>query len=213
LKLCPHCGGYPLRTALARSQGESETAVEGQLALESFPSHPTAIEARSLNGEIVQIGLDADGRFRVPLKPGTYSLAVLMDGARELIVFPRKDSTIDADFKVKSPNAVVSLGQVQHVASVADAGFQMLAAGTCSEGAMCIDDDTQVSCESEDDDDTEHEFDGEEERADESSAGAAGSVVEAAPTEGACAVAEHNAPNEIGCSGDDEGEGEGKGED
>lgn len=202
------CCGVLAGLVLASCGGKTEwtdSTVQGELDLASFPAAPVAVEATNEQGRVIQSKLAA-GAFELQLPRGhKYQLMVVMTSGAEPIVFPRADGSLDLDFSVSSGGAVVALGAVHHFASAPPTGFDLKV-------------DAQVSCEA----DEENEQEGEHEDADETddddvecengvdaTTGAACVDDPEADPNQPMAVAEQNAPDEIGgCADDDEEEDE-----
>lgn len=215
------CGGLTTRT---------DSTVQGHLDVASFPSTPTAIQARDEHGNVVQAALNA-GQFSLKLPQGhKYQLDVLMSGGQEPVVFPRGDGSLDLDFKISGAGAVVQLGAIHHFDSAPIGGFVIKTTasgegevGECVDGTImgsgeaCVDDDAKATCEAGDDNEQEGEHqdadesdgDGECENGVDLATGAACvDEPEADPTK-PMAVAEHNAPEDVGgCDDEEEEDGE-----
>ena len=193
--------------ACSSSKTPSETTMRGSLALTSFPSAPTAVEAKDEQGAVVRAAVDPSGSFALALPAGhTYTASVILAAGSEPMVYPRKSGRLDPAFKVSSKGAVVALGSVRHVPAAPAGGFKIKSAGADGE----VDDDNVVECESGDHHDDG--ADGECENGKDAKTGAPctdddaaeGSADPAKPM----AVAEHNAPDDVGGCEDGEADGE-----
>ncbi|MFZ5894644.1 MAG: hypothetical protein ACOY0T_26515 [Myxococcota bacterium] len=188
--------------SLGCGRTEQDSALNGRVAVNSFPSAPTSIEARAQDGRLVQVALGADGAFHLPLKPGTYTVSVVMSDAREPLVFPRKNGQLDSTFTVSSPNASVYVGEIRHLTSAPSAGFTMMGTGaSCASNQVCVDDDGATSCDGEEDqEDQDDEQEGEhhDERA--TPEPDAPDLATGESIFGPMALAEHNVPDRVGCS-------------
>jgi hypothetical protein len=149
-------GALTLAAACSGSPGARESTVRGTAALQTFAVGPTAIVARDEIGSIVRGAVDGQGRFTLPLSKGhTYRLALEGSGAGVPIVFPRASGLLDASFVLKTNGASLGLGQVRYYPSAPASGFHVLsakvpAAAPAGDCVDCVNDDSQVTCESSD---------------------------------------------------------------
>ena len=216
------CGGKTIRT---------DSTIQGNLDLASFPTAPAGVDAIDENGVVVSSKVGPAGAFKLSVDSGhSYQIRVTFASGSEPLVFPRSAQLLDLDFHVSSGRAIVALGAVRHFGSAPANGFYMQPAagsagggdGECVDGVeqgtgkACVDDDAEVSCEIGDDDEQEGEHednasdgDGECENGVALTTGAACTDDALADPSQPMAVAEHNVPDEVGgCAEGEEGDEE-----
>lgn len=214
----------PPADPIASSDGATST-VTGALALSSFPSAPTTVDAIDETGLKVQAGIDAQGGFRLALAKGhTYRLVVGLQSSSEPLVFPRTSSRLDTTVRVSTAAATIALGAVRHFDAAPAGGFTVKSASTATKpetenesegddgecvdgkdatsGAACVDDEVTATCDAGEAEDGPDEGDGDGD-------GETNDDGDADPTK-PMAVPEHNAPDDVaGCSEGAGGEGPG----
>jgi hypothetical protein len=196
---------------------ERDTVVQGRLELSTFPTRPTAVRATTETGASRSFSLGENGAFRLPLAPGhRYTLDIVSAERSAPLIFPRATALFDRTFRVTGPNATVDLGRVSCLPS-APASFAFSAEAQAGDReAVRIDDETREQCGDEEErerEGDEHEESKASEASEPESKAVDGDVgVASADPSAPMAVAEHNAPENIGNCGQ-QGEFEGEHED
>lgn len=204
--------------------------VAGTLALESFPSAVHQITVVDKNGQKTRVAVGKDGSFSVPLAAGSsYRLFLSDDGSALPMVLSSRGGKLAGTIRVVSGGAKVDLGKVQYWAGLSAGGGAVLpalpaASGACDgeenddgddgenqdgagdgqtdeSGADCVDGIDAVTHQECDGGPAANQNDGEAEAGDE--------VDESAPM----GVPENGISGDVGCGGDDQGDGDGENED
>ena len=126
-----------LITGCAAKSSVSETTAQGQLALSTFPEHPSAVVARTTSGVEKVSTPSATGAFVLSLAKGeSYSIRVVMESRSVVIGMPRTSGSIDRSFKVSSAGVHIDLGVVRyHAAGATDPVVPGAEAASCEDGS------------------------------------------------------------------------------
>lgn len=200
--------------------------VAGTLALESFPSAVHQITVVDKNGQKTRVAVGKDGSFSVPLAAGSsYRLFLSDDGSALPMVLSSRGGKLAGTVHVVSGGAKVNVGKVQYWAGLTAGRGAVLPAfpaasevcdgeenddgegqdGAGESGADCVDGIDAVTHQECDGGPAANQNDGEAD-----SGAEAGDDVDASEPMG---VPENGISGDVGCGGDDQGDGDGENED
>jgi hypothetical protein len=131
--------------------------IEGTLALASFSSAPTGVDALDEAGIRSHSGIGPDGAFGLDLtKDHVYRLVVVGPQGETPVVFARSPAQLDRTFRLDDGNVVVSLGTIRLLPKAPDAGISVRTGAptdpACVDGkvsgseAACVEDIVPVTC-------------------------------------------------------------------